>query len=65
MKLYHITWETDLEAETAEEAATKALAVQRNPESLATVFNVQEFEPVGAVTSLMQEPVRIDLDDLG
>lgn len=40
MPQYRVTWEIDIEAETPEEAARKALAIQRNPASTATVFNV-------------------------
>jgi len=40
MKTYRVTWEIDIEAKTAEEAAQKALAVQRDAESIATVFTV-------------------------
>lgn len=38
--LYRVTWEIELDADTAKEAAEKALAVHRNPESIATVFKV-------------------------
>lgn len=37
---YRVGWEIDIYADTAEEAARKALAIQRNPASIATVFNV-------------------------
>lgn len=35
-----VRWEIDIEAETAEEAARQALAIQRDPESIALVFEV-------------------------
>ena len=34
-------WEIDVDARTPREAARKALAIQRDPESIATVFDVQ------------------------
>jgi len=40
MKEYKVIWEIDLWAENPEDAAKKALAVQRDPDSLATVFTV-------------------------
>jgi hypothetical protein len=40
MNGYRVTWEMDFEADTPEEAATQALAVHRDPESTATVFDV-------------------------
>lgn len=42
MNSYRVKWEIDVEADTPEEAARKALAIQRNPESIATVFDVEE-----------------------
>lgn len=41
MAEYYVTWEITLEAEDAYEAAEKALAIQRDPESIATVFQAQ------------------------
>jgi hypothetical protein len=40
VKHYIVTWVIDIEAETPEEAAEKALEIQRDPESTATVFDV-------------------------
>lgn len=40
MKTYLVTWEIDIEAASPREAAEKALEIQRNPESAATVFTV-------------------------
>jgi len=37
-----VRWEIDLEARTAKEAARKALRIQRDPESIATVFEVRD-----------------------
>ncbi len=38
--LYRVRWEIDIEASNAPEAATKALAIQRDPGSIAAVFDV-------------------------
>jgi hypothetical protein len=46
---YFVTWSIDIEAESAGEAAAKALAIQRDPDSIATIFQVglrDEFEDV-------------------
>ncbi len=37
---YLVTWQIDIEADSAEEAAREALHIQRNPDSIATVFYV-------------------------
>ena len=37
---YLVTWEINIEAKSPREAAEKALKIQRNPESIATVFQV-------------------------
>jgi hypothetical protein len=39
--MMRVTWQIDLPAATPVEAARKALAIQRSPESLATVFTVR------------------------
>lgn len=39
-----VSWEIQVTASSAEEAARKALAIQRNPGSTATVFAVSVFE---------------------
>lgn len=40
MKTFLVCWEIQLDAETAREAAEKALEIQRDPSSIATVFDV-------------------------
>jgi hypothetical protein len=42
MKKYFIIWEIDIEAENAVEACRQALDIQRDKESMATVFSVFE-----------------------
>ena len=40
MKYFLVTWEISIEADSPEEAAVKALEIQRRPTSWATVFDV-------------------------
>lgn len=40
MPEFHVGWSIDLEAENAAEAARKALEIMQDPESTATVFDV-------------------------
>lgn len=42
MPEYVVRWQMDFEADTPEDAARKALAVHRDPRSIATVFNVDD-----------------------
>jgi hypothetical protein len=37
---YKVAWEIDIEADSPEDAAREALAIMRNPHSIATVFEV-------------------------
>lgn len=39
---YRVTWTVNIEADSAVEAARKALNIQRNPESIATCFMVRK-----------------------
>jgi hypothetical protein len=56
MTNYSVQWEIEIKASSPEEAAREALRIQRDPESLATVFDVYHEEPTGRV-----ELNRIDL----
>ncbi len=38
---YRLTWVIDLDADSPEAAARQALAIQRDPESIALVFDVE------------------------
>ncbi len=40
MKEFHVRWEIEVDAESHEAAAQKALEMQRDPESVATAFTV-------------------------
>lgn len=42
--LYKVMWEIELEADTAEDAARQALNIQRDPESIALLFDVENTE---------------------
>ena len=57
MKEYLVEWSIMLGAESPEEAARTALAIQRDPGSSATVFDVIEADGSG-------EALRVDLDAL-
>ena len=43
MTTYRVTWTIDLDADRPEDAAACAKAIQRDPESIATVFDVVEL----------------------
>ena len=43
MPEYRVRWEIELDAESVQDAAEKALATQRDPESHAVVFDVQQL----------------------
>lgn len=57
MNSYFVQWFIDLDAASPEDAARKALAIQRDPTSLATVFSVIEHDSDGTA-------VTVDLSDL-
>ncbi len=57
VKPFFVTWEIDIDASSPEEAARKALKIQRDPESVATVFDV--FDGDGRSTA-----TRVDLDEI-
>lgn len=44
MPEYYIEWRIELDADNPTEAARRALEIQRNPESIATVFHVSEAD---------------------
>lgn len=41
MKSYFVAWYIDIDADSPEDAARQALAIQRDPKSVATVFDVK------------------------
>jgi len=52
--LYRVVWEIDIDADSFEDAAHKALAIQRDPESIATCF---------VMTDEKGDRRSVDLDD--
>lgn len=40
--MYRVRWEIDLDATDLDDAAARALAIHRDPESIATYFEVTE-----------------------
>ena len=60
MKEFLVRWEIEISAETPEDAAREALRAQRDPDSLATVFEVQERDEDG-----YGDPIRIDVEEIG
>lgn len=47
---YRVKWEIDIDADSPQEAARAALKIQRDPSSIATVFDVRDplFDVRGA-----------------
>lgn len=41
MKTYLVSWEIEVDADDPKQAAQRALAIQKDPSSLATVFKVE------------------------
>ena len=44
MPTYFVSWEIDIDANSPREAAKRALEIQRNPQSTATQFYIQEHD---------------------
>lgn len=57
MRTYRVVWEIDIEAESAEGAARRALEIHRDPTSVATVFTVAPMDALIA-------PEEIDIGAL-
>ena len=53
--LYRVFWEIDIDANSHKDAAELALIIQRDPESTATVFDVQAEDD--------NEAIKIDLEE--
>jgi len=52
--MLRVSWQIDTDADSPVDAARKALAVQRNPDSIATVFEVTDEDG---------KSVRVDLGE--
>ena len=53
--MMRVHWEIDIDAETPIDAARQALAIQRRPDSIATVFTVVEPDGHGTTVDLTEE----------
>jgi hypothetical protein len=42
MMSYRVSWEIDIDADSPQQAVERALEIQRRPDSIATVFTVQD-----------------------
>lgn len=60
---YRVTWVIDLAADSHLDAAERALIVQRDPTSIATVFTVQPHLPGGNGVAGIGHAVTIDLEE--
>lgn len=60
MKSYLVTWEIEVESETPEDAAREAFRVHRDPDSMATVFEVQQQTEDG-----LGGKIRVDIEEVG
>lgn len=58
-KRFYVRWDIDIFADTPEEAARKALRIQRDPESTATYFHVAETDDVGHLINAL---TAVDLE---
>lgn len=56
MRTYRVVWKIDVEADSFEDAAREALRIQRDPTSIATVFDCSYRD--GAMAGCM----RVDLN---
>jgi hypothetical protein len=64
MKAYNVIWQMEFDAESAEDAARQALTVQRDPESIATVFDVMEIDNGAGEFSVFNVSETIDITAL-
>lgn len=57
MREYMVHWSIELTADSPEEAARQALEIQRDPDSLATVFHVMT-----TASADLREQVNVSVD---
>jgi hypothetical protein len=55
MTTYRVMWKIDIDAETPREAAERAHKIMLNPESTATVFEVEEEQDIHIIDVLDEE----------
>lgn len=60
-KEYLVTWQIEVYADTPEDAARQALAIQRDSGSLATCFTVAEKTPDGDL--FIEDETFVDLEE--
>ncbi len=63
MAEYHVMWEIELDASDSVDAARKAQEIQRDPDSLATVFEVTRVHDdaeLGTRRSVVTDTVDLD-----
>jgi hypothetical protein len=60
MTTYLVTWEIDIDAETPRAAAERALEIMRDPDSIGTVFKVEDAKQVHVVDLLDEEATDED-----
>jgi len=65
MPMYKVTWEIDVDAKTPRAAAKEALRVQRDPGSIATVFDVFYHKNTKTKTGKTRSRYVHDTIDLG
>jgi hypothetical protein len=63
MTEYTVRWEIDVDADSAYEAARKALAIQRDPDSTATVFTMRRYWYTPSGKSESRHETIIDLSE--
>jgi hypothetical protein len=61
---YRVKWEIDVDARSPREAAHKALKIQRDPESIATVFEVGYHKKTRTQSGKVRSAYRRDTFDL-
>jgi hypothetical protein len=62
--MYRVKWEIDIDAKDEKEAAKKALSIQRDHESIGTVFDVSwtpGWKPTKNARRGKAKTVRVDL----
>lgn len=62
-KEYRVIWEIDIVASSPREAAKQALEIQRDPESLATVFDILDEDGDSHRVDLLEETAA-ELDSI-
>lgn len=63
MRLYTVTWEIEINATSPREACQLALEVQRDVNSLATVFGVQGFYEDSTPMDYVQETIDLSIPE--